>query len=147
MELRTCSLALAASKTDHPPHSILVGTSAHARVPAERPRPLSLPASRFHSLSVKDVRRLLPPRSLLMRPSLSLSLSLSEHHSPSRYGRSKHIHSLHTSSPPASLPPHPTGMPVSREKSTRGKQTGSHLDSPARIPKFCRIQEHFSPVW
>ena len=118
-----------------------------ARVPAERPRPLSLPASRFHSLSVKDVRRLLPPRSLLMRPSLSLSLSLSEHHSPSRYGRSKHIHSLHTSSPPASLPPHPTGMPVSREKSTRGKQTGSHLDSPARIPKFCRIQEHFSPVW
>ena len=44
-----------------------------ARVPAERPRPLSLPASRFHSLSVKDVRRLLPPRSLLMRPSLSLS--------------------------------------------------------------------------
>ena len=53
MELRTCFLALAASKTDHPPHSILVGTSApHTRAsPREgRDRSPSLPHASTLSL-------------------------------------------------------------------------------------------------
>ena len=52
MELRTCSLALAASKTDHPPHSILVGTSATARASPRkgRDRSPSLPHASTLSL-------------------------------------------------------------------------------------------------